>query len=141
MKSWRHPWPWGLALALLALGITDAFDGFTPDPNDPNAFIYEATVWGQGSDPNAPNTYYAQFYLGLHGIECDCCNSGASGMFCAADIDGSGDCMVGLADLATLLADYGATGGAYPGDLEGGDGDVDLADLATLLAQYGDDCN
>ncbi len=22
MKSWRHPWPWGLALALLALGIT-----------------------------------------------------------------------------------------------------------------------
>jgi Tol biopolymer transport system component len=53
-----------------------------------------------------------------------------------ADLDGDGD--VDLTDLATLLANYGATGGATyaMGDLDG-DGDVDLADLAALLALYG----
>ena len=68
-----------------------------------------------------------------------------SGSFCDADIDGSGDCLVGLADLAQLLGSYGMSSGAThgDGDLEppGGDGDVDLADLAELLGQYGDDCN
>ena len=75
----------------------------------------------------------------------DCPNPGASGNYCAGDIDGSGDCIVGLADLAQLLANYGVTSGATPGqgdiDPPGGDGDVDLGDLAALLAQYGDDCN
>lgn len=74
-----------------------------------------------------------------------CPNPGDSVNYCGADIDGSGDCIVNLADLAQLLANYGMTTGATheDGDLEppGGDGDIDLADLATLLGQYGDDCN
>jgi hypothetical protein len=77
--------------------------------------------------------------------ESDCPNPGVSGSYCDADIDGSGDCVVGLADLAQLLGKYGVNSGATheDGDLEpaGGDGDVDLADLAELLGQYGDDCN
>jgi hypothetical protein len=75
----------------------------------------------------------------------DCPNPGASGNYCTADIDGSGDCIVDLPDLAQLLSNYGITSGATPdqGDIDppGGDGDVDLSDLAALLAQYGDDCN
>jgi len=58
----------------------------------------------------------------------------------ASDLIGDldGDCDVDLADLAILLANYGA---AEPedGDIDG-DGDVDLADLATLLAHYGEVC-
>ena len=58
---------------------------------------------------------------------------------CPGDLDGSGD--VALADLAILLANYGASDGASysDGDLDG-DGDVDLADLAALLALYGTTC-
>ncbi|MBU0617338.1 MAG: NF038122 family metalloprotease [Planctomycetes bacterium] len=75
----------------------------------------------------------------------DCPNPGASGNYCTADIDGSGDCVVDLADLALLLSNYGITSGATPdqGDIDppGGDGNVDLGDLAALLSQYGEDCN
>jgi hypothetical protein len=75
----------------------------------------------------------------------DCPNPGGSGNYCTADIDGSGDCIVNLTDLAQLLSNYGITSGALPeqGDIEppGGDGDVDLSDLAAMLNQYGDDCN
>ena len=77
--------------------------------------------------------------------ESGCPNPGSSGSYCDADIDGSGDCLVNLADLAQLLGHYGMSSGAThdDGDLEppGGDGDVDLADLAALLGQYGDNCN
>ena len=66
-----------------------------------------------------------------------CPNPGVSGTFCTADIDGSGDCLVQLNDLARLLSSYGVDAG---GDIDG-DLDTDLADLAALLAQYGDDCN
>ena len=59
---------------------------------------------------------------------------------CPGDLDGDGE--VDLSDLATLLANYGATSGAAynQGDLDG-DGDVDLADLAALLAVYGVACS
>jgi len=59
--------------------------------------------------------------------------------------DGLGDInldgRVDLADLAQLLAHYGATGGVdyYDGDLDQ-DGDVDLTDLATLLSVYATGC-
>jgi len=58
---------------------------------------------------------------------------------CLGDLDGDGD--IDLADLATLLANYGTTSGMTyeDGDLDG-DGDVDLADLAALLAVYGTTC-
>jgi hypothetical protein len=53
-----------------------------------------------------------------------------------ADLDGDGD--VDITDLATLLANYGLTGGATyaQGDIDG-DGDIDLSDLAALLSNYG----
>lgn len=77
--------------------------------------------------------------------EAGCLNPGNMGKYCDADIDGSGDCLVGLGDLAQLLSNYGMTSGAAheDGDLEppGGDGDVDLSDVAELLSQYGDNCN
>jgi hypothetical protein len=58
---------------------------------------------------------------------------------CFGDLDGDDD--VDLSDLATLLANYGLTGGAAyeDGDLDA-DGDVDLSDLAALLAVYGTTC-
>jgi len=75
-----------------------------------------------------------------------CPRAGASGRGCTADIDGSDDCRVTIADLAELLGTYGAC----PGD-EGYNPDADLtddgnpcitiADLAELLGQYGDDCS
>jgi hypothetical protein len=55
------------------------------------------------------------------------------------DLDGNGS--VDLADLAILLANYGATSGVgyRDGDLDE-DGDIDLSDLSALLAVYGDTC-
>lgn len=55
-----------------------------------------------------------------------------------ADLDGDG--VVGLSDLAAVLAHFG-TSDALPqdGDLDG-DGDVDLADLAEVLAAFGVTC-
>jgi len=51
------------------------------------------------------------------------------------DLDG----VVGLTDLAILLADYGCTASNCPADLDS-DGDTDLSDLALLLANYGTEC-
>jgi len=56
---------------------------------------------------------------------------------CPGDVDGDND--VDLQDLATLLANFGSSGGTFPGDLDN-DGDVDLQDLATLLAAFGQPC-
>ncbi len=55
---------------------------------------------------------------------------------CFGDFDGDND--VDLADLATLLANYG-TSWTCEGDLDC-DGDVDLNDLSALLAVYGTTC-
>jgi hypothetical protein len=58
---------------------------------------------------------------------------------CPGDLNG--DQQVDLSDLAILLANFGAPGGADPddGDLDG-DGDVDLADLSLQLAAFGTSC-
>jgi len=59
---------------------------------------------------------------------------------CTADFDADG--VIGLGDLAILLADYGVACGsaaACDGDLEP-DGDVDLTDLAVLLGRFGTEC-
>lgn len=58
---------------------------------------------------------------------------------CVGDLNGDG--VVDLADLATLLAHFGAGGATgADGDLDG-DQDVDLADLAQLLSAFGTTCN
>jgi len=58
---------------------------------------------------------------------------------CPEDLDGDG--VVGLGDLAVLLAHFGQTGGTKPGDGDtDGDGDVDLQDLANLLGRFGEEC-
>jgi len=58
---------------------------------------------------------------------------------CIGDFDGDGD--RDLADLATLLGNYGTASGATfeDGDTDG-DGDIDLTDLAATLAVYGLPC-
>ena len=75
-----------------------------------------------------------------------CPNPGDTGVYCTADIDGSGDCMVTLADLQMLLATYGKCPGdtGYNAEANLSDDGVDciqLADLQLLLSQYGDNCN
>jgi hypothetical protein len=133
-------------------GVEDALDLFI-DPNwndDPNAWLDD--------DPNLHNSFvgtywfggppvFAQFCFELFAYQCP--NVGAAGRYCSADIDGSYDCIVGLGDLAQLLAHFGMTTGAtlLDGDVDPydptwpGDGDIDLGDLSELLSQYGDDCN
>jgi len=57
---------------------------------------------------------------------------------CTGDFDADG--VIGLSDLALLLAEYGPCG-AGPCDTDiDGDGDVDLTDLAALLCDYGATC-
>lgn len=57
---------------------------------------------------------------------------------CPADLDGSG--AIDLADLATLLSNFGNSGAtAAQGDLDG-DSQVTLTDLAMLLSAFGADC-
>ncbi|MFN0136232.1 MAG: immunoglobulin domain-containing protein [Phycisphaerae bacterium] len=58
---------------------------------------------------------------------------------CTGDADADGD--IDLADLATVLVNFGLPEGATrgQGDFDG-DGDVDLADLASLLVVFGGSC-
>lgn len=56
---------------------------------------------------------------------------------CAGDLDGDG--IVALGDLAILLGNFGAPGGAGDGDLNG-DGTIDLTDLSTFLSRFGTSC-
>lgn len=58
---------------------------------------------------------------------------------CPGDLDGSG--AVDLADLTTLLSNFGTLAGATAamGDLDG-DGDVDLNDLTSLMSLFGTSC-
>ncbi len=102
--------------------------------------LYEGTLICTGGDFE-----FSESCLSLGDGCVGCPNPGGGGDYCSADIDGSGDCMVGLGDLAQLLGNYGMTTGATheDGDIEPpeGDGDVDLGDLAEMLSQYGDDCN
>ena len=80
------------------------------------------------------DTWDAGFTLWLDGVRFDPAPQPFPG-----DLDYDSD--VDLADLATLLAHYGQTGGAAyeDGDING-DGAVNLADLAELLTHYGQTC-
>lgn len=59
---------------------------------------------------------------------------------CLGDLNENGS--VGLEDLATMLANFGATSDVAfeDGDLDS-DGDVDLSDLSRLLARFGASCS
>lgn len=61
------------------------------------------------------------------------------GVSCPEDLNG--DHRVDLADLATLLSNFGTSSGATPeqGDVDNDD-DVDLGDLARLLIRFGSNC-
>lgn len=61
---------------------------------------------------------------------------------CGLTADLDGDLDVDLADLSTLLTNYGVASGATlaDGDVTG-DGAVDLADLSALLTEFGGTCN
>jgi hypothetical protein len=131
------------AYAAWPIADADPDDEPFPAPGIEDAWWHDGALeWSPyGGDP------FAQTFLMLYGLRhVHCPHPGDSGQNCFADIDGSGDCIVGLADLARLLGNYGQTSGmtVVDGDLEPypeGDGDVDLADVAELLRQYGDDCN
>lgn len=136
-------------------GAQNVFDRFSDDPSEPppapndfrnpSLMIYDGIFWFE--------SVYAQFYLSLYTdpnlLDAGACNRPGCG---GADIDpapglpfGGGDCVIGLADLAVLLGNFGTTAGAIyaDGDVEPastGDGDVDLGDLSVLLAEFGTDC-
>jgi plastocyanin len=57
---------------------------------------------------------------------------------CTGDVNG--DRSVDLADLAQLLANYGAGGASREGGDLNGDGDVNLSDLSILLGAFGAVC-
>lgn len=86
-------------------------------------------------DPDAPDTGVGTPPL----VDMGCLERQPAPPACPADLNGDG--VVDLSDLATLLANFGAAGGAThaDGDVDG-DGDVDLADLAALLARFGEVC-
>ncbi len=89
------------------------------------ATAFDGIQYGTGlDDPTnpafAPDDYFfANFRIGVF-------------IPCPADLNGDG--VVNSADLAVLLANWGAIG--LPGDLNG-DGTVDSADLAILLSSWG----
>jgi len=138
-------------------GAENVFDRFSDDPNNPPGpndlrlpqnMLFDGSFWFGGVP-------FAQFYMTL----CTDANGGGNVPACnqpgceGADIDpapglpfGGGDCVVGLADLAVLLGNFGTLSGAVygDGDIEppaAGDGDVDLGDLAIMLAAFGTNCN
>jgi len=131
-------------------GVEDAFDLFVnPSWNDscfnfdPNIEPYYAGTYWFGGPP-----VFAQFYFELYAPSCP--NQGESGRYCTADIDGSYDCIVDVADLVEFLRCWywcPIDPGRCCCDLDPydpwwpGDGDCDLHDLAELLTQYGDNCN
>ena len=89
---------------------------------------------GQGEPTNAPLALreLLEFWRG-GGL---CPNAGCDDGGIDADFDG--DCDVDLQDLATLLAQFGASG-SLSADTDG-DQDVDLSDLANVLSRFGNVC-
>lgn len=121
-----------------------AISGYNRDPVDASsALLWNNTPFDGARTPDGP---------GAANPVASWTGTGAGGSYaialtgacfvggdCPGDVNGDGS--VGLADLATLLANFGTAQGATleMGDLDG-DGDVDLADLATLLANFGATC-
>jgi hypothetical protein len=126
----------GTSWTLVATFGPQTSSGWTVHAFDVAAFItptatvkvrFEASDLGSGSVVEAGVDAFS-----VRRLQCENTN-------CPGDLDGDLD--IDIADLAQLLAHYGATSGATyeQGDLDG-DGDVDLSDLAALLAVYGTGC-
>jgi hypothetical protein len=171
-EYWGYAWRVELTTPLLVLDGSDIDgDGLTDfgyrlffSVRTPGAVHGPAIAIADPEDAPGADEWYDLFleedYVGTYSLGADrqiyweisapsCPNPGDSGWYCLADIDGSFDCTVGLADLSMLLSNYGMTAGATPlmGDIDPydeffpGDGDVDLGDLSEMLSQYGDDCS
>jgi hypothetical protein len=90
----------------------------------------DATIFGPASAAGS-DTASAGRYLTL-------AFAASGSASCPEDLDDDGD--VDLADLTTLLSNYGTTGASSAdGDIDG-DGEVDLIDLALLLTAFGMPC-
>lgn len=125
-----------------APGIDEGFDVYVDDSN--GVCVTEALFPGLNAryaGRAGGHFWFYQFYLSLAvgGPQVVRCSRPECGQ-----LDIVADCLIDLADVATLLANYGTAGGAERGhgDIEppGGDGDVDLSDLSVLLGAYGQDC-
>jgi hypothetical protein len=122
-------------------GAEEWFDLFSEPNYSPSPGYFDPNLTGGCVTLSlAP---FSQFYMELFAPRCP--NRGDAGHYCSCDCNY--DCVIGLGDLACLLALYGSTTGSrlmdcYPYDpFCPGDGVIDLADLAELLSQYGDNCN
>jgi outer membrane protein assembly factor BamB len=101
-------------------------------PSDPD-FIVAQHAGAGGSPALAGGTVYSFGESSLFAFD--------PSPACLADLDGDG--IVGLSDLAMLLAEYGSAGGDEDFDSDADlnrDGVVNLADLAQLLGVYGQAC-
>ena len=110
-----------------------------PTDNDPNRATFDNLGFPPhdlGNPTVAAGDQFACYTIQAGG---GCPQPGCEG----ADIaPPGGDCVIDLADLSTLLSNFGTPSGATfdQGDLDG-DGDVDLSDLSTMLQAFGTDCN
>jgi hypothetical protein len=95
--------------------------------------------WIGDNDCNANGTLDGDDIAG--GASFDCNGNGVPDE-CECPGELNGDCVIDLADLSQLLANYDTASGAtyWDGDLTG-DGAVNLADLSTLLAVYETTCD
>lgn len=108
-----------LRIGASTLAVTDVFDGCIDEVEifrTPPTAVNIAAIYAAGS-------------------------AGKCRPACGCPGDVNGDCMINLADLSIILANFGTGSGATfaDGDMDG-DGDVDLADLGIMLAVFGTSC-
>ncbi len=102
------------------------------DLSDPNCGL-------EGSTVRLPVEWYSQYLIQAGGSAGEQGDGELVIACCEGDFDADG--VIGLADLASLLGEYGTECDPGPCDTDiDGDGDVDLADLAALLNDYGTTC-
>lgn len=118
VARWPAPVPFVLPGGLIVSGNEIRVLAMIPN----NTLEFVADVGGTGSD--VPELFVSDAH---------------TEPTCPGDLNGDG--VVDIADLAILLANFGAQDGvsAAEGDLDG-DGDVDVTDLAMLLANFGTIC-
>ena len=132
-------WTWQGGFHNVESGVGGVHDGAfrSGDPTSATGITYEVTFdaafLAANPKPDDVYPYYCAIHVGGGMV------GSVTVIACPGDLDGDG--AIGLSDLASLLANYGATSGVdyFDGDIDL-DGDVDLSDLAELLAVYGTTC-